>query len=154
MPKAKKSQGLAYPPQGCNLNYDKFRSGWTFKEAYEHLAYRRDDNGRSFSPSKKRIIGEMAKLKREEYERYLEDCQSATKTECRRMCRLSKACGRTCVSKRLNCHKPADPAVCQVEAPREWTDAELDFGGEMLAGLSARKRRKKPGVPKRKKASR
>jgi hypothetical protein len=66
---------LGYPPQSsCNLAYEDFRGGWTFKEAYDHLAFRKNADDRSFKPSTKAIRSEMARLKRVEYERYLADC--------------------------------------------------------------------------------
>lgn len=65
---------LKYPPQPCGLPYDKFRSGWSFREAYEALAYRKDAQGRTFAPSQGRIKGALSKLKRQEFERYQAEC--------------------------------------------------------------------------------
>lgn len=65
--------GLSYPSQDCGKSYEDFRSGWTFKEAYEHVAYQQRDTPRTITRNV--VARELGKLKRSEYERYLADCE-------------------------------------------------------------------------------
>lgn len=75
-PRRKPRLDLGYPPQPCGLPYEKFRSGWTYRDAYMNLVYRKDASGRTFAPSNKRVVQHLGKLKRQEYERYQSECRS------------------------------------------------------------------------------
>lgn len=76
------SRGLSYPPQPCGLPYEKFRSGWTFANAYEHVAWGRGDGPRTIT--KKTVLREMGKLKREEWQRYRTECEVASEIDAER----------------------------------------------------------------------
>lgn len=117
--------GWLWPAQPCGLPYEKFRSGLHFRDAYEWLAFRQNEQGQSFRPSQKRIVSAMAHLKREMYDQYTKGCaiergggpSSKTWADCRRVCKTkSKACGKSCVSKKRNCKKlPPAAGVCSIE---------------------------------------
>jgi len=64
--------GLAYPPQPCGLPYKEFKSGWTYRDAYEHVAWGRGEGPRTVT--QRTVLREMAKLKKDEYQRYKDDC--------------------------------------------------------------------------------
>lgn len=120
----RRGMGWLWPAQPCGLPYDKFRSGLTFKDAYEWLAYRQNEQGQSFRPSQRRIVGAMAKLKREMFSQYEKGCEvergggkpSKTWADCKRVCKTkSKPCGKSCVSKKRNCKKlPPAAGVCSI----------------------------------------
>lgn len=63
--------GLDYPPQPCGLDYEKFRSGWKYAEAYEMIAWRPESKG----VSQRAVLRQMKKLKQSEYEQYVSDCE-------------------------------------------------------------------------------
>lgn len=65
---------LEYPPQPCGLDYERFRGGWTYGQAYEHVAWGRGDAPRTITPGV--VKREMGRLKRAEYERYQADCEA------------------------------------------------------------------------------
>lgn len=121
---SRRGMGWLWPAQPCGLPYDKFRSGLTFKDAYEWLAYRTNERGESFRPSQKRIVGAMAKLKREMFSQYTKGCEvergggkpSKTWADCRRVCKVkSKPCGKSCITKTRNCKKlPPAAGVCSI----------------------------------------
>lgn len=121
MKRRKTRGGLGYPPQPCGLPHEKFRGSVTYRDAYEALAYRRNEQGQTFKPSSKRIVSMMAKMKRQAFERYQEDCAGAPKprrpiTDCSKVCSSkTNPCGRSCVSKKFRCRKPAAPTVCSVD---------------------------------------
>lgn len=62
---------LGYPDQPCGLDYESFRSGWKYKDAYEFIAFQPESKG----VSQRAVLREMRKLKQAEYERYLSDCE-------------------------------------------------------------------------------
>lgn len=113
--------GLGYPPQPCGLPYEKFRAGITYRDAYEALAYRKNDRGETFKPSSKRIVSLMAKMKRQHFERYQEDCAAAPKprraiTDCTKVCSVkTNPCGRSCVSRKFICRKPPAETICSID---------------------------------------
>jgi hypothetical protein len=57
--------------QVCDLTYRDFRSGWTYKDAYEHLAWGRESQ---WSPGRRAVLRHMAKLKRDEWEQHQTAC--------------------------------------------------------------------------------
>jgi len=71
--------GLAYPPQPCGLPYKEFRSGWSFRDAYEHVAWARGDEPRTVT--QRTVVRELAKLKRAEFQRYQDDCAAGDEGE-------------------------------------------------------------------------
>lgn len=120
----RRGMGWLWPAQPCGKPYAKFRSGTTFAEAYEWLAYRANERGETFRPSKKRIINAMAQIKRSMFEIYTKSCaveqgggpKARTWADCRKVCKVrSNACGKSCVSKKKKCKKlpPAD-GICNV----------------------------------------
>jgi hypothetical protein len=54
--------------------YEDFRSSATFKDAYDALAFRPDEHGRTHKPSSKRIRGELARMKRSDWQQELAGC--------------------------------------------------------------------------------
>jgi len=117
--------GWLWPLQDCGKPYDKFRAGFTFKDAYDWLAYRKNEQGQSFRPSQRRIVGAMAHLKREAFEQYQQGCAqqdaggppAKTWASCDRVCKVkSQPCGRACISKKRKCKKlPPDARSCSIE---------------------------------------
>ena len=117
--------GWLWPLQDCGKPYDKFRAGFTFKDAYDWLAYRKNEQGQSFRPSQRRIVGAMAHLKREAFEQYQQGCAqqdaggppAKTWASCDRVCKVkSQPCGRACISKKRKCKKlPPDVRSCSIE---------------------------------------
>jgi len=116
--KKRKGKGLGFPPQPCGLSYKDFKSGWTFKQAYEHVAYGRGEGPRTIT--QRTVLREMNALKRAEYDRYQQSCDATPRakraSDCDRICRTkSKPCGKSCVSKAKTCRKTATDRVCSVD---------------------------------------
>jgi len=65
-------KGLGYPAQACDLAYPKFKSGWTYQDAYEQVAWGRGDAPRTIT--RRVVLRQLAKLKRDEFTRYQKDC--------------------------------------------------------------------------------
>ena len=63
---------LAYPAQPCGLPYRDFKSGWLYKDAYEHVAYGRGEGPRTIT--QRTVLRQMSRLKKDEYQRYKDDC--------------------------------------------------------------------------------
>lgn len=123
-----------YTPQPCGRTYDQFRSGYTYKDAYDMLAYGAKEEGVYRTIGRSTVMRALSKLKKEAFDLYTQDCdwQQAQREEaepaaapaeprrrieeCVRVCRTrSKPCGRSCVTKKLVCRKGPSPDVCSVD---------------------------------------
>ncbi len=164
-------KGLGYPSQPCGLDYARFRSGWTFKDAYDMVAFRGEDSPKGVS--QRMVLRQLRKLKQDEYERYLEDCavtsQGAKPSkrvgDCSKICTgKGKPCGRTCIRRQARCRRPSTTACALSEvqlaidfsaAPTvdaEGDEPTFDFGfnvphpddfqEDAFAGLGRRRKRR------------
>jgi hypothetical protein len=147
----KAGKGLGYPAQPCGLSYKDFRGGWAFRDAYEHVAWARGEGPRTIT--QRTVLRELAKLKKLEYERYLEACaatssSSRKSSDCDRICRIkSQPCGRGCVSKKKTCRKPVAPRVCSIDEFQMPLDFDptpryeaSEFADDWLSGLKRKRR--------------
>lgn len=149
----KRKKQIGYPSgQPCGLDYKSFRSGWTFKDAYEHVAYGRGEGYRTITPNV--VRRELSRLKKLEFERYNEDCgryappEHIRSSDCTRICReRSNPCGKGCVSKRKTCRRPVERGVCSIsdfQMPLQFNAPPQYDASEFLDGLKRRgKRRRK-----------
>lgn len=117
---SKKRKGrLGFPRQPCGLSYKDFRSGWTYADAYEHVAYGRGEGPRTIT--QRTVLRELNALKRAEFERYQANCDASApshkrSSDCDRVCRVkSKPCGKSCISKARSCRKPVADRVCSID---------------------------------------
>lgn len=125
----KRSKALGYPPQPCGLPYGKFRGGWTFQEAYEQIAW-----GTGRRVSTKQVRGAMRDLKQLEFERYTEECSTAPTpakraSDCCRLCKSGKPCGKSCISPRRTCRRQ-DTCACSLDEVQTAFDFKPEPGAE------------------------
>lgn len=71
-----------YPPQPCGKSYEDFRVGFTYKDAYDQVAFGRpQEEGTYRTIGQSTVLRQLGRMKRDAYDRYREDCEAQAEYE-------------------------------------------------------------------------
>lgn len=71
-----------YPPQPCGKSYEDFKVGFTYKDAYDQVAFGRpQEEGTYRTIGRSTVLRQLASMKRDAYDRYRADCEAQAEYE-------------------------------------------------------------------------